>query len=56
MAEGDFRTTSKQVGQLKVRNKLGKMVPLATLASVKSQGGPGDVHAIQYVPDSAGER
>jgi len=39
-ALGDFRTQGSSVGQLKVRNKIGQMVPLATLASVKSVGGP----------------
>src|SRR4029078_4481847 len=39
-ALGDFRTQGSSVGQLKVRNKIGQMVPLATLASVKSIGGP----------------
>jgi multidrug efflux pump len=53
MAEGDFRTTSQQVGQLKVRNKLGKMVPLATLASVKSQGGPAMYMRYNMYPTAA---
>ena len=39
-AQGEFRTQGSSVGQLKVRNKLGQMVPLATLATVKSVGGP----------------
>jgi multidrug efflux pump len=53
MAEGDFRTTSKQVGQLKVRNKLGQMVPLATLATVKSQGGPAMYMRFNMYPTAA---
>ncbi|HEY2759324.1 MAG TPA: efflux RND transporter permease subunit, partial [Pirellulales bacterium] len=40
MAEGDYRTQASSVGQLKVRNKLGQMVPLATVAKVKREGGP----------------
>ena len=40
MAEGQYRTDAGSVGQLKVRNRLGQMVPLATLAKVKSEGGP----------------
>ncbi len=53
MAEGDFRTAPKQVGQLKVRNRLGKMVPLATLASVKSQGGPAMFMRYNMYPTAA---
>src|SRR5262249_15458429 len=40
MATGVSRTAANQVGLLKVRNKLGQMVPLATLASVEDRGGP----------------
>jgi multidrug efflux pump len=40
MAEPRFRTRAEDLGALKVRNKLGEMVPLATLASVRDIGGP----------------
>ncbi len=40
MAKGDYRTRRDAIGQLKVRNKIGQMVPLATVAKVKDQGGP----------------
>jgi multidrug efflux pump len=40
LAEDSYRTDPNTVGQLKVRNKLGQMVPLGTLASVRSAPGP----------------
>ncbi len=40
MAEGNFRAERNDIGQLKVRNKLGQMVPLATVAKLKDIGGP----------------
>ncbi len=40
MAEGKVRVNRGDIGQLKVRNKIGQMVPLATLAKVKDHGGP----------------
>src|SRR5205085_6316950 len=40
MAEGKYRTRRDAVGQLKVRNKIGDMVPLATVAQIKDKGGP----------------
>jgi multidrug efflux pump len=40
MAQGDYRTRQSDIGQLKVRNKLGQMVPLATVAKIKDIGGP----------------
>ncbi len=40
MAESDFRTQAPRMRQLMVRNKLGKMVPLATLFRDESVGGP----------------
>jgi multidrug efflux pump len=53
MAQGDFRTSASQVGQLKVRNKLGQMVPLATLASIHSQGGPAMYMRYNMYPTAA---
>jgi multidrug efflux pump len=40
LAEPRFRTKPMYLEQLKVRNKLGKMVPLGTLAKVDDTGGP----------------
>lgn len=40
LAEPQFRTQADYIKQLKVRNKLGQMVPLGTVAEVKSVGGP----------------
>jgi multidrug efflux pump len=40
LAEQDYRIDADSVGQMKVRNKLGQMVPLGTLAKVKSEPGP----------------
>ncbi|HTQ37849.1 MAG TPA: efflux RND transporter permease subunit, partial [Pirellulales bacterium] len=53
MAEGDFRTAARQVGQLKVRNKLGQMVPLATLATLQDQGGPAMYMRYNMYPTAA---
>jgi multidrug efflux pump len=40
LAEPRFRTQSAYLKELKVRNKIGEMVPLGTLANVKDVGGP----------------
>ena len=40
LAEENYRTKVSQLSQLKVRNKFGKMVPLATLFKSESVGGP----------------
>ncbi len=40
LAEEDYRTQVSKLSQLKVRNKLGQMVPLATLFKAESIGGP----------------
>jgi multidrug efflux pump len=40
MAEPEFRTRADYIRELKVRNKLGQMVPLGTLADVQDVGGP----------------
>ncbi|HBO43878.1 MAG TPA: transporter [Planctomycetaceae bacterium] len=40
LAEPDFRTDVTELTQLKVRNKFGQMVPLATLCRPDSVGGP----------------
>ena len=40
LAEPDYRTTIEEMRQLKVRGKLGQMVPLATLFQNENIGGP----------------
>ncbi|NLE36494.1 MAG: transporter, partial [Pirellulaceae bacterium] len=40
LAEQDFRTDVTELSQLKVRNKFGQMVPLATVCRPDSVGGP----------------
>ena len=40
LADQSFRGRPAEVGNLKVRNKLGEMVPLGTLADVQRAGGP----------------
>ncbi len=40
LAQEQYRVSPSNVGQLKVRNKLGDMVPLGTLCDVKYVGGP----------------
>lgn len=40
MADESFRDQPEKVGNLKVRNKLGEMVPMGTLTEAKRQGGP----------------
>ncbi len=39
-AEQQFRQDAEQIGQLKVRNNLGEMIPLATLIKVSNTSGP----------------
>ncbi|MFJ3522533.1 efflux RND transporter permease subunit [Pseudomonas sp. NPDC090203] len=39
-AEQRFRQDAEQIGQLKVRNNLGEMIPLATLLNVTPSSGP----------------
>lgn len=40
LAEEDYRTKISELSQLKVRNKFGEMVPLATLIKADNIGGP----------------
>lgn len=40
LAEPDFRTQAHYINQLYVRNRLGEMVPLGTVANVQRIGGP----------------
>ena len=40
LADADYRTDVSKLAQLKVRNKFGDMVPLATLFKAESIGGP----------------
>ncbi|OHB67735.1 MAG: transporter [Planctomycetes bacterium RBG_13_63_9] len=46
LADEDYRTQVDKLAQLQVRNRLGKMVPLATLIEPESIGGP--VMAMRY--------
>jgi multidrug efflux pump len=39
-ADGTFRTQASEVGQLRVRNRAGDMVPLGTLATIREEPGP----------------
>ncbi|MBY0526431.1 MAG: multidrug efflux RND transporter permease subunit [Gemmataceae bacterium] len=39
-ADGQFRNRVEEVGQLKVRNNQGRMVPLSTLVDIREVGGP----------------
>jgi multidrug efflux pump len=39
-ADKQFRTSTDEIRQMKVRNRLGQMVPLGTLSRVQSIGGP----------------
>ncbi len=39
-AEGQFRTKAQNLGQFRVRNNAGQMVPLSALTSVRSTAGP----------------
>jgi len=40
LAQEQFRTHAESLAQLKVRNRLGQMVPLGTLVSIRDTGGP----------------
>lgn len=40
MAEPQFRTKAQYISELKVRNKVGQMVPLGTVANIRLIGGP----------------
>jgi multidrug efflux pump len=53
MAEPRFRTETKGLKRLFVRNKLNKMVPLATLINVKDVGGPVMVMRYNMYPSAA---
>jgi len=39
-AEGQFRTKAQNLGQFRVRNNAGEMVPLSAVTSVRSTAGP----------------
>ncbi|MEM9586068.1 MAG: multidrug efflux RND transporter permease subunit, partial [Planctomycetota bacterium] len=52
-ADPAFRLSPDQVGQLRVRNRDGDMVPLATVATVVEVGGPSMVMRYNGVPATA---
>ncbi|MBS0262511.1 MAG: multidrug efflux RND transporter permease subunit [Planctomycetes bacterium] len=52
-ADAAFRRTSDAVGQLKVRNRKGEMVPLATIAAVRDRPGPVMVMRYNTYPATA---
>ncbi|XZE33257.1 efflux RND transporter permease subunit [Pirellulaceae bacterium SH501] len=49
-ADSAFRAKPTDIGQLKVRNGSGEMVPLATLIDIKSVSGPGIVYRFNMYP------
>jgi multidrug efflux pump len=52
-ADGSFRRTADQVGQLKVRNQAGQMVPLSTLTNLQDISGPVMVTRYNMYPAAA---
>ncbi len=56
-AEQQFRLESDQIGQLKVRNNKGEMIPLATFIKVSDTSGPDRVGTgLQLRPGPGGDR
>jgi multidrug efflux pump len=53
MADDEFRTQPEYLAQLKVRNQLGQMVPLATLAEIRDVGGPVMVTRYKMYPSAS---
>jgi multidrug efflux pump len=51
-AEAKYRMTPDDIGKLKVRNKSGKMVPLATLLNVQDYAGPAIVNRYNMYPSA----
>jgi hypothetical protein len=52
MADHQFRTDPEALKQLKVRNKLGGMVPLSTLATIENRAGPVMVNRYNLYPSA----
>jgi multidrug efflux pump len=52
-ADGTFRTEANQVGRMKVRSAQGKMIPLATVADVRSVNGPVMITRYNMYPAAA---
>jgi multidrug efflux pump len=52
-ADGSFRRTAEQVGQLKVRNRAGEMAPLSTVARLCDISGPVMVTRYNMYPAAA---
>ncbi|NOT55128.1 MAG: multidrug efflux RND transporter permease subunit [Deltaproteobacteria bacterium] len=52
-ADAPFRMRTEDIGQLKVRNAAGQMVPLGTLTHIESMGGPSVVSHYNMFPSAA---
>jgi multidrug efflux pump len=52
-ADAPFRMRAEDIGQLKVRNAAGQMVPLGTLTHIESMGGPSVVSHYNMFPSAA---
>jgi multidrug efflux pump len=52
-ADAPFRMQTEDIGNLKVRNAAGQMVPLGTLIQVESMGGPSVVSHYNMFPSAA---
>ncbi len=52
-AEGQFRNEAREVGKLKVRNRLGQMAPLNTVTTIRSVPGPVMVARYNMYPAAA---
>ena len=52
-AEGDFRRTAEQVGEMKMRNQAGDMVPLNTVANLRDISGPVMLTRYNMYPSAA---
>lgn len=51
-ADASFRVRPEDIGKLKVRNRSGEMVPLATLISIRDVSGPGIVYRYNMYPSA----
>lgn len=51
-ADSKYRVRAEDIGNLKVRNSAGDMVPLATLITIKDVSGPGIVYRFNMYPSA----
>ncbi len=51
-ADGNFRTVREDIGRLKVRNRLGDMVPLSTLVNLEEITGPAIINRYNMYPSA----